>query len=133
MSKLTAENVEAIFRDCLFREGEDTSTAIVAEGIMRNFGFHPERLASHKAELAELLLELPEQFRADGGGGWSFLQACETKHGGQWGEHANMEQLFVLGIASEQAKYLTPRHLWRAFPGGMPYIIVTAKAPEVAV
>ena len=34
MKTLTAENVETIFRDCLFRDGEDTSQAKIVEGVV---------------------------------------------------------------------------------------------------
>lgn len=70
--------------DCLFAEGEDTSNPVITNGILHNFGFHRGRLMGHKQEIAELLNGLPEDFRADKGGGWSFLNACMTKTGRQW-------------------------------------------------
>lgn len=124
MKSLTAENVESVFVDCLFRDGEDKSKAQIVDGIVHKFGFHPERLEAHKADIAELLNELPNEFQATNGGGWSFLSACVTKNGDQWGEHRNIEQLLALGIATEQAKILFPREMWSAFPGGMPYFAV---------
>jgi len=126
MKTLTAENVEAVFRDCLFRDAEDTSKAKIVDGVVSKFGFHPERIASHKTEIAEMLDGLPDEFKASKGGGWSFLNACMTKSGDQWGEHRNIEQLLALGIASDQAKVLMPREMWSAFPGGMPYFAVGA-------
>jgi hypothetical protein len=123
---LNAEHVNAVFMDCLFRDGEDASKHVKAEGIVRNVGFHPERLESHKAEIVAMLDELPEQFHEKSGGGWSFLNACMDKHGNHWGEHINMEQLFQLGIGIGKVKSLMPREMWRALPGGMPYYVVTA-------
>ena len=128
MKTLTAENVETIFRDCLFRDGEDTSQAKIVEGVVSKFGFHPTRLETHKSEIAEMLDGLPDEFRADKGGGWSFLNARMTKSGDQWGEHRNIEQLLTLGIATEQAKMLMPREMWNVLPGGMPYFAVCAQA-----
>lgn len=125
--KLTAENVETVFKDCLFGDAEDTSKAVVVEGVLNKFGFHPGRLATHKVEIKQLLDELPSDFRSDGGGGWSFLNACMTKDGVQWGEHRNIEQLLVLGIATNQAKMLMPRNMWRILPGCMPYFAVIAE------
>lgn len=116
--------------DCLFRDGEDTSNPAIAEGVMRKFGFHRERLANHKEEIAQMLDCLPDQFRLDKGGGWSFLNACTTKDGDQWGEHRDVEQLLVLGIATEQAKILLPREMWNVLPGGMPYFAVVSKAND---
>lgn len=131
MEKLSASAVEDILKDCLFKEGEDHSNAVLSEGITATFGFHPERLEKHKQAIRELLYELPPEFRKGvGGGGWSFLNACVDKNGNQWGEHQNIEQLLVLGIATKQAGYCTPRDFCRILPGGMPYIFVV-DAPEL--
>ena len=127
MKTLTAANVTEVFMDCLFRDGEDTSKAVVAEGIINKFGFHPDRLDLHKSEIRAMLEGLPDDFQPDKGGGTSFLNACMTKDGEHWGEHQNMEQLLALGIATKQATILMPRELWGALPGSMPYIGVTAK------
>lgn len=123
--ELTAQNVEVIFLDCLFRDGEDASKAKIVNGVVTDFGFHPERLENRKPEISELLDRLPDEFHANKGGGWSFLNACLTKSGEHWGEHRNIEQLLALGIATEQAKILMPREMWKLFPGGMPYFAVT--------
>ena len=124
-TKLDPQRVEAIFSDCLFREGEDTSKHVKADGISCNVGFHQERLNSHKVEISELLDELPDDFKATGGGGMSFLQACLDKHGNLWtGLHQRMEQLFQLGIGIDKVNCLLPREAWSALPGGMPYYLV---------
>lgn len=132
MKQLTAANVTTIIEDCLFKDeelvnGQPPKDAVLVEGIVKNFGFHPGRLAEHKDEILELLHQLPNEFQdmgTGGGGGWSFLNACNTKDGVQWGEHNNMEELLCLGIATEQAEILMPREMWSAFPGGMPYFEV---------
>jgi hypothetical protein len=122
---LSAERVNAIFGDVLFKDGEDTTNHIKAEGVMQTFGFNPERLKAHEAEIAEMLDELPDQFKASAGGGWSFLNACDDKHGRQWtGMHATMEQLFALGVGTGKAQLLMPREMWEVLPGGMPYYVV---------
>jgi hypothetical protein len=122
MSKLTTSAVEDIFKKCLFTEGEDTSNAMIVEGINMKFGFHPGRLEENKAAIRELLYELPDEFIK--GGGWTFLNACVDKEGNQWGEHRNIEQLLCLGLATKQAGYVMTRDYWNIFPGGMPYIFV---------
>ncbi len=122
---LSTEGVEKVFVDCLFKEGEDTSTHIAAEGIMMTVGFHPERIESHRAEIEAMLDELPDQFKASSGGGWSFLNACEDKHGNQWTSfHRSMDQLFMLGMAIGKVESQMPRELWSALPGGMPYYVI---------
>lgn len=129
--KLTAENVSNVVRDCLFTEDEikacngKPEKLVMAEGVMTKMGFHPERLESHRADVAAMLSELPPEFMHDNpSGGWSFLQACMTKSGEQWGEHSNIDELLLLGGALNMVKFLLPRPAWRAMPGGMPYFIV---------
>jgi hypothetical protein len=125
---LTADKVREIFLDCLFKDGEDTEKHVQAEGVVYSVGFHPERLQQHRQEILTLLFELPDQFQYDKGGGWSFLNACDDRHGVQWtGEHQTMEQLVQLGVGIGAVKYLLPRDLWAALPGGVPYFSVTIK------
>lgn len=126
---LTASAVRTIFLDCLFKAGEEPlhSTAVVAEGIIDKYGFHPGRLEGHKPAIMQLLMCLPDTFRESVGGGWSFLQACKDNQGNHWGEHIDMEQLFSLGIATGQAEYLMKREMWRVLPGGVPYIVIKDK------
>jgi len=124
VTTLSAERVHEIFLDCLFKDSEDSSNPVKAEGIVTNVGFHPERLASHRADIEALLDELPDAFKKSGGGGWSFLNACDDRHGNQWGQHPDMERLFQLGIAIEKVELLSPREMWPMLPGSMPYYIV---------
>ncbi|MCB9823315.1 hypothetical protein H6800_03520 [Candidatus Nomurabacteria bacterium] len=122
---LDPQRVEEIFLDCLFQDGEDTSSYVKAEGIMATVGFHPARLESHREEIEAMLAELPDAFFESRGGGMSFLNACLDRHGNQWtGLQQTMDQLFTLGIAIDKASFLLPREMWNAFPGGMPYVVV---------
>ena len=118
-----SKNIEKILRDCLFRDGEDQSSAVIAKGIVTNFGFHPERLKGHHNEIAKELSSLPQEFYDNGGGGWSFLEMCNDNNGVQWGEHMNMEQLVCLGIALEMVKELIPG-MSNILPGGVPYYVI---------
>lgn len=119
--KLTANNVETVIKDCLFLDEEDKSNPVISEGIMNAFGFHPERLESHREDIRSMLSALPDEFHADKGGGMSFLNACMTRDGEHWGEHPSMDKLFVLGQALGLAKLALPRAMWNVLPGGMPY------------
>ena len=122
---LDPERINAVFMDCLFRDGEDTTNHVKTEGITRNVGLHPERLESHKTEIEGMLDELPDEFKKSGGGGWSFLNACNDKHGNQWtGLHQRMEQLFQLGIGIGKVQCQIPREMWSVLPGGMPYCVI---------
>ncbi len=125
--------LEIILRDSLFNDeevvdGELPEGAILVKGIKKDtgFAFHPERLETHREEVTEMLKQLPTQFRESGGGGWSFLNACNTKDGKQWtGEHRKMEELFMLGMGLELVKYQLPRDMWPDLYGGMPYISIS--------
>ena len=96
---------------------------------MRAFAFHSVRIAEHSNRIAALLAELPNEFQPGprGGGGWTFLNACNDRHGNLWtGDHATMEALFCLGIAAGRARWLMERDMWDVLPGGMPYVAVLA-------
>jgi len=126
--KLTSKNVSEIFEDCMFREdelvdGHPEPPMIEVEGILAKFGLHKGRIEAHTPEIVDLLTQLPPQFRESTGGGWTFLNACHTAEGEQWGEHRNMEQLFVLGIAAGKARWCMPKDMWKVLPGGMPYVV----------
>jgi len=123
--ELTAENVETIFFDCLFKGEEPIVDCVRADGITSVLGFSPERLKKHRDEIYEMLKQLPEGFQKESGGGMTFLNACNDKDGNQWtGLHTSMEQLMTLGIAIDKVKYCAPRDMWVALPGGMPYFVV---------
>lgn len=128
--KLTAEKVEEILTDCLFTDEEDKTDRVEVDGIVNKYGFHPGRLQQHEQEILDLLFELSPNFRQSGGGGWSFLQACYDKEGNHWGEHVNMEQLFVLGMAIRRVRPLFPREFWDTLPGQMPYYVITDQKME---
>lgn len=122
---LNAARVTEVFVDCLFKDEEDKTNYVEAQGVMVHVGFHPGRLEEHKEEILAMLGELPDQFKASGGGGWTFLNACNDKHGNQWtGLHKVMDELFTLGIAIGKVKPNLEREAWKMLPGGMPYYVV---------
>ncbi len=127
---LTAANVNQVFVDCLFTTEEmrqangNPDPAIIVEGIGVKFGFHPGRLESHRADVASMLSELPPEFMKNGGGGWSFLNACVTKDGVQWGEHQSINELVCLGLGLNMVQWMFEREMWQDLPGGMPYFVV---------
>ena len=135
---LEAKRVDEIFRDCLFEEDEiengmpkDPTLLVKIEAVMSTFGLHKGRLEGHRAEVASLLEELPDLFREDKGGGWSFLNACMDKNDRQWGEHSNIEQLFALAIGLGLGKFPLSRENWAMLPGGMPYFVILKETAEV--
>lgn len=123
--RLDANKVEEIFEDSIYKEDEiDQSNAIIVHGITMQVCFNPKRLNNHAEEIVTLLNELDDNFKESVGGGYSFLGACYDKHGSHWGEHRDMEELFVLGIAINKVSYLLPRELWQALPGALPYLVI---------
>ena len=123
-SPLTAENVEAVFMDCLFGDEEPgRDSAVIVDAIQGKFGFHPGRLAANAPKIRAMLDELPDGFSQ----GWSFLNACQHRGGRHWGEHRNVEQLLTLGIAAGHAVWLGSRELWVHFPGRLPYVMVNTR------
>jgi len=142
MMELTSNNVNSIITDCLFDKDENegmTDEEMIksdacnhVQGIMASFSFNRERLESHREEIRSMLMQLPTEFTESGGGGWSFLNACNRKDGTQWtGMQYMMEGLFIMGIGLGLCKFLMPREMWNIFPGGMPYIVVLDKTGQV--
>ena len=127
-SPLSAARVEEVFADCL-AAGEQSHPTITVQGIVHTAHFEMAALDRYKAEIGAMLAQLPTEFRLPqdgGGGGWSFLNACNDRDGHQWtGLHRTMEQLFLLGIGTGQADWCMPREMWEVLPGGMPYVVVT--------
>jgi hypothetical protein len=119
--------VKVIFSDCIWEsEGLiDPDKNIEVAGILHTFGFNKDKVEEHREEITKCLDQLPDEFKKSGGGGWTFLNACNTKDGEQWtGLHLVMEQLFCLGMAIDLVKYTLPREMWSIFPGSMPYMII---------
>ena len=127
LSMNKAEKTRELMKHCLFKDtelvdGKPPENAVIVEGIVNRFGFHPGRIAEKKDEIKELLDEMPASFHIGGGGGMSFLNLCMDKHDNHWAEHQTMGDLVCLGIAAGMAKYCLPRDMWNMFPGGMPYV-----------
>ena len=117
MIKLSAENVEAIF------DRSATTRGNPIEGILTSvpMDVKPEDFD----KINELLNQLPKEFHAQTGGGWSFLNACTNRDGEQWtGLHSTMEKLVILGIAIGRVEYVIPRDMWSLLPGSVPYFVV---------
>lgn len=119
---LTSQAVRDLAVKCA-NVGED-GDAVKVDGILNAYLFSKRRLEENREAIIELLMELPESFRENEGGGWSFLMAAHDKHGNHWGEHQNMEQLFCLGMGIGKVEMPLPREYWSALPGGMPYLVI---------
>lgn len=122
--QLDPQTVERTFEACYDPAGD-----VQVDGIMLPARFDKRRLADHAELIAGLLGELPDEFKASGGGGWSFLNACMDRHGRQWtGMHSTMDKLFMLGAGIGMVECQMPRDVWQVLPGRMPYYLVKDKA-----
>lgn len=127
MDRIDPERVDEIFRGCLFTDEELEVTggkcpkgAVLVEGVVGKFGFHPGRLEGHTDEIGQMLDLLGDRPKE----GCSFLELCNQGDGHQWtGLHIRMNQLVCLGIGTKQAELLIlPGFLKEMMPGGMPYV-----------
>jgi len=135
------QDVDGAIRECLYRPEELNTQGTphggvpqptIVQGVVRDFGLHPERLEAQREKVKGWLRQLPDEFHNAAGGGWSFLNLCQTKDGDQWtGEHRVMEAFCVLSIGLGLAEWLPgERTMWEILPGGMPYFI-TKLTPRV--
>lgn len=118
--RLTHQNVEDVFKDCLARTTEYT-----LKGVCIEVAFNREKIAEHEQDIMQMLMQLPKEFHRPGGCGWSFLNMCIDKNGNQWTDyHRTQDKLVCLGRAIGAVEFVMQRDLWKVFPGGMPYIVI---------
>lgn len=132
---LTSDAVDAILRDSVFLDEEVVDgipeDAIIVEGVLNSYAFHPERLETHRQELQEMIGDLDDSFLVKKGGGWTFLNLCMTKDDVQWtGLHLVQERFLVLCVGLKMARFILPKELWAHFPGGMPYVAFDPEGVE---
>lgn len=130
--RLDPREVEDTFAACMAADttADTVEVDVLAgpvshEGAVQTVRFDKASLAAHGELVLAMLMELPVQFRESEGGGWSFLNACEDRHGRLWtGLHMTMAKLFALGQATGMVASLLPREMWDVLPGGVPYYVV---------
>lgn len=135
--KLTAENVHTTIKACLpktisdsdrqkLEKGGKVDGITLIKGVVGGFAFVTSTLEAKREDIKSMLKELPDEFMKSKGGGWSFLNACMTKDGEQWGEQTTVEELVCLGLGLKLVDFVMPREMWAMLPGGMPYFVVAA-------
>lgn len=134
---IDAKRISEILDDCFFTEAEmsidlggEKRDHIAAQGLRCMVALHPGRVAKHKEEVKKILSNLGDEFMIEKGGGTSFLNMCMDKNGNQWGEHPDMDELVMLGVACGFVSFPIPKDLWMTLPGGMPYIAVDLRDKE---
>ena len=119
--KLTAENVDKVFKECNVDKGIKVSV------LKRDLFFDEIKLSEQQENIKDMANQLPSSFLTSGGGGMSFLNACIDKDNCQWGEQINVARLLGLGLAIKYIDYCFPEEMWNILPGGMPYFTVKDK------
>lgn len=123
--KLISERVDQLLNLCFVSNEPTEGTIAVLDSVTAPCYMDSALIAEHKAEIDAMLMQLPDNFMASKGGGYSFIAAAYTNTGEQWtGLQANVAALFVLGLATGKVKLLLPRDMWDLLPGNVPYYIV---------
>ena len=124
---IDSELVTATFKGCLFNDDEvaaGINEFTEARGVLGHVGFHPNRLEEQRAQVQAWLAQLPDNFKDGLGGGWSFLQMCQTADGEHWtGLPKVCDELVMMGIGLNLCSVIM-REVAEALPGGVPYILI---------
>jgi hypothetical protein len=109
---------------------EQPEGMVVVQGLVQDFGFHPERLMAEAENIRTILRKVvvDEFFEKLG---WSFVNLCADRDGNQWAEHPTMEALVALSVGLGWARCVLPRFFWPVLPGGVPYYHFDFEKPPV--
>lgn len=125
---LRADDVHDAFIYCLVKreeapDGQPSEDAVLLEGISLNVELHKARLEEQREKVLGWIDDIPEGFLREKGGGWTFLNLTMTKQGDQWCEQPTAQALMLMAMGLGYAQYQLPRDIWRALPGGVPYVV----------
>lgn len=132
---IDAVRVEAILKDCMYKEIIPENKYIMVYSCLTRTGLNPDKIEQHRNEIYEMLKQLPTAFwdSPTGGGGYTFLALSIDKDGKQWGGQQHADMLMTLGLAAGYIQYLFPIEMWRELPGGVPYIVIYETPLELPV
>ena len=122
--KLTIENVEKIFLDCFLPNNYTDNTKVIpVNTVTGNFGFDPEKIEKHAADIQQMISQLSSNFD-EANEGYSFMNLpFKGENDELWGGQINGDHLMALGLASGWMKFtIEDKYLWQALPGGVPYV-----------
>lgn len=112
---------DSFYKDDEVIDGKPIIPCVKIEGVTITLGLHPERLASHRDEVASMISNLPSEI--DSIKGLSFLKVCQDKDQNLWtGLHKTCDALIILAIGLDLIEYVLPRSLWVLCPGSVPMI-----------
>ena len=123
--ELNSKNVFQVFARCLLREGEENEGSLEVEALTVTLTLHVGRLMKHKADILDMLHQLPECFESSSGA--SFVKASFKRSGEQWTRnHREVEALIILGLGAGVLSCPLPKRLWNLLPDGMPRYCMNA-------
>lgn len=119
-----SERIDVILGSCLAEDGN------IFNGVLHDYAINTKLLEPFRSEVRAMIDLLPTEFLLEDGGGWSFLNLCQTKDGVLWtGLHLQCERLFILALALGYALPLAgTRDFWKVLPGGLPYVQFTLRS-----
>lgn len=122
--KLTTKHVEEIFLDCFLPEKHtDDSKVIPVNTVTGNFGFDPEKIEKHAADIHQMISQLSSKFDEVNEGYTFMCLPFKGENDEQWGGQTDGDHLMALGLASGWMKLtIKERYLWQVLPGGVPYV-----------
>lgn len=136
MPLIDPNRVNEVFLKCLLTQEEfvagngNPENVIEGHGVLEHAQFNHERLEEYREEVKAWLDNLPEQFHAKTGGGWTFLNLCQDKEENLWtGSHPICDQLIMLASGLKIGEILG-REFADSLPGGVPYVVFNTDEPE---
>jgi len=121
--KLTSENVEKVFRSCLFEDNEEQIDIVNSAGVVIDAEFKKQKLEENKENIIAMLDQLPDDFNQELGGGMHFTNAAYRNDNYLWGEHCHVDFLICLGIAVGYVRFCLAREFWAVLPQKLPYFV----------
>ena len=122
--KLTAEHVREIFLDCFLPEKYTDDTKVIpVSTVTGQFGFDPEKIEKHAADIQQMISQLSSNFD-EVNQGFTFMNLpFKGENREQWGEQIDGDRLMALGLASGWMKLtIEDRAMWKILPGSVPYV-----------
>lgn len=122
--KLTAEHVKEIFLDCFLPENyTDDTKVIIVSTVTGLFGFDPEKIEKHAADIHQMISQLSSKFDEVNQGYTFMCLPFKGENGEPWGEQIDGNRLMALGLASGWMKLtVEDRKKWNILPGAVPYV-----------
>lgn len=122
--KLTSKHVKEIFLDCFLPENHTDNTKVIpVSTVTGNFGFDPEKIEKHAADIQQMISQLSSNFDEVNQGYTFMYLPFKGENDEQWGEQIDGDHLMALGLASGWMKLtIENREIWKVLPGGVPYV-----------